>query len=282
MAMTNDQLLEELIEAIETGQSVALVTVVKATGNYTKALGKRVLVWMDTPPSSDLALGDIGSRVIADARQCLSMRKPQMLKYKQHDGSLEIFVEVQRRSPTFIIVGAGHVALPLAQLGKMIDFEVVVLDDRPRFANKQRFPMADRVLAQPLRETLRNWPIDNDTYIVLVTRGHSHDVECLLEVIDSPARYIGMIGSKRRVKAVFELLEREQHIDPAKLDRVYAPIGLDIGAETPIEIAIGVIAEIINVYRGGRAISLSDALRADRRLPLHPARTETGITNRKS
>ena len=109
---------------------------------------------------------------------------------------------------------------------------------------------------------------------MLVTRGHSHDVECLLEVLDSPARYIGMIGSKRRVKAVFELLEQEQEIDPAKLNRVYAPIGLDLGAETPAEISIAVIAEIINIYRNGRAISLSDALRIDRGLPLHPARVE--------
>jgi xanthine dehydrogenase accessory factor len=134
--------------------------------------------------------------------------------------------------------------------------------------------MADEVLAQPFQETLRNWPIDADTFIMLVTRGHSHDVECLLEVIDSPARYIGMIGSKRRVKAVFELLEKEQGLDPAKLERVYAPIGLDIGAETPAEIAVSVAAEIINIYRGGRAKSLSDALRQDRGLPLHPARTK--------
>jgi xanthine dehydrogenase accessory factor len=195
-----------------------------------------------------------------------------MLSYQFETGLIELFVEVQRRPPVLLIIGAGHVALPLAKLGKMIDVEVVVLDDRPRFANKQRFPMADRVLARPFRETLRDWPIDNDTFIVLVTRGHSHDVECLLEVIDSPARYIGMIGSKRRIKAVFELLKREQGIDPAKFERVYAPIGLDIGSENPSEIGIAIIAEIINIYRGGRASSLSETLRSDRKLPLHPAR----------
>lgn len=280
--MADDQLLDELLEAIEAGQSVALVTIVRATGSYAKALGKKALVSMDASPSGDLALGELGSRIVVDARQCLAARKLQLLTYEQADGIIEAFVEVQRRPPTFLIVGAGHVALPLARLGKMMDFEVVVLDDRPRFANKQRFPMADQVLAQPFRDTLANWPIDTDTYIVLVTRGHSHDVECLLAVIDSPARYIGMIGSKRRVKAVFELLEREQGIDPAKFDRVYAPIGLDIGAETPTEIAMAIMAEIINVYRGGRAKSLSDALRADRRLPLHPARAGTGKTNRNA
>jgi xanthine dehydrogenase accessory factor len=199
-----------------------------------------------------------------------------MLSYSLLEDNIELFVEVQHQPSTLIIVGAGHVALPLAKLAKMIDFDVVVLDDRPRFANKKRFPMADHVLAQPFTETLRNWPISEDTYIVLVTRGHTHDVECLLEVLDSSARYIGMIGSKRRVRAVFELLEREKGIDPAKFERVYSPIGLDIGAETPAEIAIAIMAEIINLYRGGRAISLSDALRADQRLPLHPRRAAKG------
>ena len=163
-------------------------------------------------------------------------------------------------------------AQPLSTLGKLIDFEVVVVDDRPQYANKERFPQADQVIAAPFRPTLRDWPIDADTFIVLVTRGHSHDVDCLLEVLDSPARYIGMIGSKRRVRAVFDLLEQEQGIQRERFDRVYAPIGLDLGAESPAEIGLSIIAEIIKVYRGGRAGSLSDALRVDRRLPLHPAR----------
>lgn len=270
-----DQLLDELLASIDANQSVALVTVVRATGKYSQALGERALVWPDKRPAGDLSLGRLSDRVLEDARQCLSARTPQILAYEEDDGNITVFVEVQRRPPSLIIVGAGHVALPLARLGKMIDFEVVVLDDRPRYANKERFPMADQVLAQPFRETLRNWPIDNDTYIVLVTRGHSHDVDCLLEVLDSPAPYIGMIGSKRRIKGVFDLLEKEQGIDPAKFDRVYAPIGLDVGAENPVEIAISIIAEIINVYRGGRAVSLSNALRTNRRLPLHPSRSGT-------
>mgnify|MGYP002624644538 CR=1 FL=1 len=270
--MAADQLLDKLIESIEAGRSVALLTVVQASGDYAPARGRRALIWLDAPPLGELGLGDFGSQVLADAHQCLAARRPQMLSYQRAEGNVDLFVEVQKRPPTLLIVGAGHVALPLAQLGKMIEFEVVVLDDRPKYANRQRFPMASQVLAQPFQETLRHWPIDQDTYIILVTRGHSHDVDCLLEVIDSPARYIGMIGSKRRVRAVFELLQQQYHVEPAQLSRVYAPIGLDIGAESPTEIAVAVMAEIINLYRGGRATSLSDALRADQRLPLHPAR----------
>ena len=263
-------LLAEMLKSIDQGRGVALVTVVKATGEYAAALGHRALVWLDRDPLGDLNLGELEAQALADAIRALNQRRPQMLTYE--DDRVELFVEVQRRPPTLIIVGAGHVAQPLAVLGKLIDFEVVVVDDRPQYANSERFPQVDQVIAAPFRPTLRDWPIDADTFVVLVTRGHSHDVECLLEVLDSPARYIGMIGSKRRVQAVFDLLEQEQGIPREKFDRVYAPIGLDLSAESPAEIGLSIIAEIIKVYRGGRAESLSDALRTDRRLPLHPAR----------
>lgn len=265
-------LLAELLQSIDEGRAVAVVTVVKANGDYAAALGRRALVWLDRDPLGSLNLGSLEAQVLADATEALTQRRPKMLTYL--DDRIELFVEVQRRPPTLVIVGAGHVAQPLATLGKLIDFEVVVIDDRPQYANPERFPQADRVIAAPFRPTLRDWPIDADTFVVLVTRGHSHDVECLLEVLDSPARYIGMIGSKRRVRAVFDLLEQEQGISPEKFDRVYAPVGIDIGAESPAEIGVCIIAEVINVYRGGRAGSLSDALRGNRRLPLHPTRVQ--------
>jgi xanthine dehydrogenase accessory factor len=265
-------LLAELLSSIEEGRSVALVTVIRADGSYAAAEGRRALVWPDREPLGSLGLGDLEARALADAAAALSQRQPRMLSYE--GDQVELFVEVQRRPPTLIVVGAGHVAQPLATLGKLVDFEVVVIDDRPQYANPERFPQADRVIAAPFRSTLRNWRIDADTFIVLVTRGHSHDVDCLLEVLDSPARYIGMIGSKRRIQAVFDLLEKEQGIPREKFDRIYAPVGLDIGAETPAEIGVCIMAEIIKVYRGGRAESLSDALRSDRRLPLHPARVQ--------
>ena len=266
------QLLAELLESIDEQRAVALATVVKAAGDYAPALGHHALVWLDREPLGSLGLGDLEARALAEAGQTLVQGQSQLLTYA--DGQVELFVEVQRRPPTLLIVGAGHIAQPLAVLGKLVDFEVVVVDDRPQYASAERFPQADRVIAAPFRATLRDWPIDADTFIVLVTRGHSHDVECLLEVLDSPARYMGMIGSRRRVRAVFDLLEQEQGIPREKFDRVYAPLGLDIGAESPAEIAVCIIAEVIKVYRGGRAASLSDALRADRRVPLHPARVQ--------
>ena len=246
---------------------MALATVVSGP-----SAGREAVVWLDKPPLGDLGLGDLAPQVIADAQDVLRGRQHKLLKYEVSSAldaprsTLHVFVEVQRRSPELLIVGGGHIAIPLAQMASLCDFAVTVLDDRPSFANKERFPSAAKVIAAPLRETVRDLPMDQDTFIILVTRGHSHDVDCLLEVLDRPVAYIGMIGSQRRVDAVFELLENEMGIDPRKFDRVYAPIGIAIGAHTPAEIAICIMAEVINVLRGGPATSISEKRRErDRR-----------------
>jgi xanthine dehydrogenase accessory factor len=233
---------------------VALATVVGGP-----AAGRQAVVWLDRPPLGSLGLGGFESTALAGAREALTGRQHRLLRFPEAGASL--FVEVQRRAPELVIVGAGHIAVPLAQAAAMCDFAVTVLDDRTRFADPERFPTARHVIAAPLRETVRDLPLDRDSFIVLVTRGHSLDVECLLEVLDRPVGYIGMIGSQRRVDAVFELLESEMGIDPAKFDRVYAPIGIAIGARTPAEIAICIMAEIINVLRGGPAVSISERRR---------------------
>jgi xanthine dehydrogenase accessory factor len=248
-----------LRESVARRQSVALATVVRGPD-----AGRQAVVWLDRSPLGDLGANPNSPTTITDAQSALRDRQHRLLKYPGADTS--VFVEVQRRAPELIIVGAGHIARPLARMAGMCDFSVTVLDDRASFANAERFPTAQRVIAGPMRDALRDLQIDADTYIVLVTRGHSLDVECLLDVLDRPAGYIGMIGSQRRVDAVFQLLEEEMGIDPAKFERVYAPIGIAIGAHTPAEIAVCILAEIINVLRGGPAASISDGRRdRDRR-----------------
>jgi xanthine dehydrogenase accessory factor len=270
------QRIAVLRRSIQAREPVALATVVSGP-----SAGREAVVWLDKPPLGDLGLGDLAPQVIADAQEVLRGRQHKLLRYPaadhrpstiDHDPSsmvhrpLSVFIEVQRRSPELLIVGGGHIAVPLAQIASLCDFAVTVLDDRPSFANQERFPSAAKVIAAPLRETVRDLPMDQDTFIILVTRGHSHDVDCLLEVLDRPVAYIGMIGSQRRVDAVFELLENEMGIDPRKFDRVYAPIGIAIGAHTPAEIAICIMAEVINVLRGGPATSISEKRRErDRR-----------------
>lgn len=259
-----DTFLTALTTSIEARRPVALVTV---TGSPDAAvIGRHALVWLDGEPLGELGLDELERVALTDAAGVLRSRNHKTLTY----GPVTLFVEVQHRPPDLVIVGAGHIAVPLARLGKLCDFTVTVLDDRPQFANRQRFPDADLVLTTPLRETMRDWVVDgrldNDTCVVLVTRGHQHDIDCLLEILDAPRplAYIGMIGSQRRVRTVFDLLTAERGIPPEKFDRVYAPIGLAIGARTPAEIAVCIMAEIINVLRNGPARSISDNRRGRR------------------
>lgn len=249
--------LSALQESMQNRVPVALATVVRG-----ERAGQQAVIWLDQQPLGGLGLGERETRVVEDAREVLRGRQHKLLKYDD----FSVFVEVQRRAPALLIVGGGHIALPLAQLASMCDFAVSVLDDRPGFVSEERFPTAAHRIAGPLRETVSGLSMDQDTYIILVTRGHSHDVECLLEVLDRPVGYIGMIGSQRRVDAVFQLLTEEMGIPPEKLARVYAPIGIAIGARTPAEIAVCIMAEVINVLRNGPATSISDRRRErDRR-----------------
>jgi xanthine dehydrogenase accessory factor len=173
------------------------------------------------------------------------------------DCKAEVFFEVIPAMHKVIIVGAGHLAIPLVKFAKILGFHISVLDDRVMYANRERFPDADEVLAGDMAETLRGLEITPQTYIVLITRGHQFDEPCLREIIHSPAKYIGMIGSKRRIKACFIRFRDEEGIPEELLKRVYAPIGLDIKAESPEEIALSIISEMVKVRRGGTAQSLA-------------------------
>ncbi len=165
-------------------------------------------------------------------------------------GVYQVFIEVVEPPATLLVVGGGHIGLSLATIGEHAGFSVAVLDDRPDYANPERFPMADRVICGDFVEELRRFPVDAGTYIVVVTRGHKQDEISLREVVGRGARYVGMIGSRRRVGAVLQHL-LESGVPAEALERVHTPIGLDIGAETPAEIAVSIIAEIVKERRGG-------------------------------
>lgn len=267
-----DSVLHALLKSIEKRETVALITVTSGEGEFSSALGRHCVLWPDPERAAvgDLGLPELQDQIAGDARDALAARQHRHLDYSTGSGALKIFVEVQAQPSHLIIVGAGHIAIPLAAIARTCDFEVTVIDDRAQYAHPARFPTAQRVIAGPFRAELQrlraeSHGFDQHTYIVLVTRGHQHDVECLLEVLDDPLAYIGMIGSQRRIRAVFDLLESEQGIPAYHFDRVYAPVGLDIGARTPAEIAVCIMAEIINVMRGGPATSLSDRIRRERR-----------------
>lgn len=266
-----EQILPLVARARARGEGVAILTVVAATAGLDDVVvGTRLFV------SDKEVLGTIHSALepmlISDARAAIRNKSSNSRSYiidrdpryvGARGGDVDIFFEVLGQPARLVIVGAGHIALPLAAIGALLDFQVTVLDDRPDFLTPQRFPAAKELLAGPYRETIADLTVDSDTHIVLVTRGHVHDQACLEEVINSPAAYIGMIGSKRRVRTVLRHA-RERGYDDEALRKVHAPIGLDIGAQTPAEIALAIMAEIVNLRRKGKGISLAlgDRLRA--------------------
>jgi len=160
-----------------------------------------------------------------------------------------LVVEPVTIAPALYIFGAGHVSQFLSKVAKMVDFNVVVIDDRVEFANHERFPEADSVVVEDFQKVFDTLVFTGNEYVVIVTRGHAHDAAILEETVKRKTRYTGMIGSRRKVKMVLEHL-REKGADPEALDKVHSPIGLDIHSETPQEIAISIVAELIQV-RGG-------------------------------
>jgi xanthine dehydrogenase accessory factor len=163
-------------------------------------------------------------------------------------GELEVFIEPILTAPTLYIFGGGHISLPLARMGKLLGFRIAVIDDRSEFASAERFPEAEIILADEFKKAFPRLKIDRSSYIVIVTRGHQHDELVLGWAVGTSAKYIGMIGSKTKVKAVFShLLARG--VPQEKLASVHSPIGLEIEAQTPEEIAVSILAEIIKVRR---------------------------------
>ena len=268
MAETDD-VTRELLGAINDKRMLVLATVVRAAEGEGPAPARKLLVDEDQRVAGSLGDFHLDQRVVADALRAMDERKSHVESYGGANGAsaastVDVFLEVVEPQPTLLVIGAGHIAVPIARMGKMLSFEVVVLDDREKFANRERFPDADQVIAADFGPTLAGMKITRAHYIVIITRGHQYDEESLMEVADSPAAYIGMIGSRRRVQAVRDNLA-DLGLDPTKLDRVRAPIGLEIGAETPEEIAVSIVAEIISVRRGGRGLPMSEIAR-DREL----------------
>lgn len=162
----------------------------------------------------------------------------------------EVYVEPVQPQPTLVLVGAGHIAHALAPMASAAGFDVLVIDDRPSFANPERFPVACRCIVGDIAQSLRQLPTDSRTYIVIVTRGHRHDADALRVALHKPAVYVGMIGSKRKITVIYRDLLQKGEATLEQLAEVHAPLGLDIGAETVGEIAVSILAELVAVRRG--------------------------------
>lgn len=250
------QIAAEVLRAIESGPPVLVATVIAAPD--ASVVGSKMLVRM-----AGTALGTLGvlDRAVhqeagdAFRRGGVSTHhydaKGDPIRRSQADErSYTVMLEVHERPARLLIVGGGHIGKALAEIGAMCGFHITVIDDRPEYANEERFPGAESVIRGRFDEVLAEYPVDESTYAVCVTRGHRHDEVGLRRLAGRGAAYVGMIGSKRRVSAVLQHLI-DEGMDRAAVEAVHTPIGLDIGAETPEEIAVSIMAEIIGVRRGG-------------------------------
>ena len=249
--------VEELIRIREEGAAAILATVVDAQENGSVEAGEKCLIRDGAIKAATVRDEALLEAILKEAEVRVREERSKLVPLEFSGGKAEVFFDVTPSPPKLIVVGAGHIAVPLVRMAKILDFHVTVIDDRLLFANRERFPDADEILVGEMADALKSSPITPSTYIVLITRGHKYDEPCLREIIHGRARYIGMIGSKRRVKACFQRFRDEEKIAEEIIQRVYAPVGLDINTETPEEIALSILAEVIKVRRGGEARSLS-------------------------
>jgi xanthine dehydrogenase accessory factor len=246
----------EMAEAARASKPLALVTLIETNGaNHDPA---RALVRpnaettglpVELPPK---AIRQLSELVSAAVPSLLEIDAQGELKPTTHlsASAAQVFVDPLPGAQRLIIIGAGHVGQALADLGAMLGFHVVVIDDRAAFANRERFPSAAEIIVRPFEAAVNSLKLDRNCYVVAVTRGHSFDETALRTTLKQKPGYVGMIGSKRRVRATLERIEADG-IDRSILEQVHAPIGLDIGAETPEEIAVSIMAEIIRERRLG-------------------------------
>lgn len=245
--------IAELFATIEEARArelgVALVSVTATPRDRAGLLGRKTVV--DERGVQRFPLGDeaLDPAAVEEALRALARGEPGEHVVR---GAWTLFVEPLIATPELVVVGAGHVGQALARLAPLAGFAVTVLDDRASFANPLRLPDARSIVVADPRESLQALPTRPGRAIVLVTRGHRLDAECLRVAIGLDWSYLGMIGSRRRVRRILEHLAADG-VDAERLARVRAPIGLDIGAETPGEIGVAILAEIIDVRRKGRA-----------------------------
>lgn len=276
---------EEIVRLRRDGRRGAVATIVSAHGSIPSFKTAKMLVRDDGSICGTIGGGCVEAEVWQAAREVMEEEKPRTLTFNLNQdpkydtglvcgGTLDIYVEPILPAALLYIFGAGHVAASLYKTAHDAGFDVIVVDDRESYANRERFPDAREVIAQDFDQAMARLEITESAYIVIVTRGHRDDMRVLRWAVGTKARYIGMIGSKRKTIAIFREL-RQEGLAANLFERVHAPIGLDIGAVTPEEIAISITAELIAVRR-----------KSERELPhmswFHGRRLESDATESSS
>ena len=254
------EILKKALERVDKGEAIALVAIVETESSTPREVGAKMIVGKDGLAAGTIGGGVTEAKVIEEAKQAIREGKGKLLTYhltKEQaaldegaicGGEMKVFIDILQPKEEVLIFGAGHIAVCVSKLAKTVGFKVTIIDDRKEFANQDRFPEADEIIAEEIEEALTHLNITPSTYIIILTRGHLKDEEVLGSVIRSNAAYIGMIGSRKKNATVFRHLEG-QGISQDELAKVHAPIGIDIKAQTPEEIAVSIMAEIIQAKR---------------------------------
>src|SRR5277367_1546507 len=254
---------EEIVKLRQEGRRGAVATIVNVRGSIPSFETAKMLVRDDGSIAGTIGGGCVEAEVWQAAREVMESEKPRSLTFNLNQdpkydtglvcgGTLDIFIEPVLPAALLYIFGAGHVSVNLCKVARGAGFDVTVVDDRDSYANPERFPDAKEIIAEDFDQAMARLIPEESAYLVIVTRGHRDDMRILRWAVQTRARYIGMIGSKRKVIKIFETLQQEGV--PAHLfERVHAPIGLDIGAITPEEIAVAITAELIAIRRHASA-----------------------------
>jgi xanthine dehydrogenase accessory factor len=253
-----------ILELKDSGHRGTLVTILSDHPRYPEGQ-RKLLLCDDGSTVGSLADAALEAFVARKGQEVLQGEQFAILDYQLEDGTaLKLFLEPVLPTPTVYVFGGGHVSFFVVRAAILAGFKVKVVDDRPAFANKERFPEADATIVMEFDEVGKTFDFGQDDYIILVTRGHQHDQQILEQIYNCEARYLGMIGSKSKISKMWKRLET-RGIDRQYLDRVHAPIGLNIGADTPEEIAISIVAELIRERREGKVQTTRRKRSHDRR-----------------
>jgi len=249
-----------LAELEEKGEGAVLCIIVHSQGSTPRNAGSKMLVYPDGGIAGSVGGGELESRVIREALEAMAVGKPRRIKYSMTDpqrgdpgvcgGQLEVYVEPVIPSPALVVIGGGHVGKAVVHLAKWLGFRVIVSDDRPEFCTPEAIPDADEYIPGAMANLPEKLPITPWTYLVLTTRNAAVDAEGLPVLLKTAASYVGVIGSRRRWLTTVKLMQ-EAGVGSEEIERVHSPIGLELHAETPEEIAVSIMAEIILLRGGG-------------------------------
>ncbi len=249
---------QQLLAAANRGLAVVAVTLVDAPAEEAALVGQMLILYPDGKTIGCLVNREITRQAVEVATKN-EWKKPFLHEFiSEESGPYRLFFDRLTKKFEAVVFGGGHISQPLVEILGLLDFQVTVVDDRPQFANSQRFPQARQVLCTEFTVAVEEGlvQIGQHTAVIVITRGHQHDLDCLRVLLDKGAGYLGMIGSRRRIIGILDLL-RAEGAKEKELSQVYAPIGLDIGAQTPAEIAVSIAAEVIAAFRGGTGRPLS-------------------------